>query len=76
MDQASKCPDNYRAYEPNWMERLAIKVVKSRGHVPLHYAFILDGNRRFARRDNKKAIEGHKRGSDTVEKVGLWGNGT
>lgn len=42
-------------------------------NMPKHIAIIMDGNRRYSKlMGNKQAIEGHKRGVDTLEKVLDW----
>jgi tritrans,polycis-undecaprenyl-diphosphate synthase [geranylgeranyl-diphosphate specific] len=40
--------------------------------VPKHVAIIMDGNRRYATEDGKKAIEGHLAGKDKLEDVLEW----
>lgn len=41
--------------------------------MPKHVAIIMDGNRRYSKlQGNKAAIEGHKRGVDTLENVLEW----
>ena len=41
--------------------------------MPKHVAIIMDGNRRYSKlQGNKSAIEGHKRGVDTLENVLEW----
>ena len=37
--------------------------------IPKHIAIIMDGNRRWARSKGLEDIEGHKKGSDTLEKI-------
>jgi undecaprenyl diphosphate synthase len=37
--------------------------------IPQHVAIIMDGNGRWATRQNLPRIEGHKRGTETVEKI-------
>jgi len=42
-------------------------------NMPKHIAIIMDGNRRYSKlMGNMQAIEGHKRGVDTLEKVLDW----
>lgn len=38
----------------------------ARNRIPRHIAVIMDGNGRWAKKQNKDRIEGHKRGADTV----------
>ena len=45
----------------NWIQRLAVKIVKS-GQIPRHVAFIMDGNRRYANKKNVEKVEGHTKG--------------
>lgn len=42
---------------------------KSSKHLPNHVAFIMDGNRRWAKTKNLQIIEGHKKGSEVVKKI-------
>lgn len=44
--------------ELNCLEKTVIKVMKQ-GHVPQHIAFIMDGNRRYAKNINKQTLSGH-----------------
>ena len=45
----------------NWIQRLVVRVVKT-GKIPKHVAFIMDGNRRYANKNNVEKIEGHAKG--------------
>uniref|UniRef100_A0A1B0BND3 Uncharacterized protein n=1 Tax=Glossina palpalis gambiensis TaxID=67801 RepID=A0A1B0BND3_9MUSC len=36
-------------YKYTWCEKLAMNVIRSGGHLPDHVAFIMDGNRRYAK---------------------------
>lgn len=55
-----------------WWGSLAVQVLKQ-GKLPKHIAIILDGNRRFARRNNlSSVIEGHSRGFQQLTKVLDW----
>ena len=40
--------------------------------MPNHVAFIMDGNRRFARRKNEKVIKGHESGFHKLAQVLSW----
>ncbi len=42
--------------------------------LPKHIAFILDGNRRWAKAQGKPASFGHKKGADTLEKIVRYAN--
>ena len=37
--------------------------------LPKHVAFIMDGNRRWAKKKNLQIIEGHKKGSEVVKNL-------
>ena len=37
--------------------------------LPNHVAFIMDGNRRWARKKKLKIIDGHKKGSEIVKNI-------
>ncbi|XP_016984112.1 dehydrodolichyl diphosphate synthase complex subunit DHDDS [Drosophila rhopaloa] len=49
-------------YKYTWTERLAMRTLRACGHIPHHVAFVMDGNRRFARSQQIDKIEGHSRG--------------
>ncbi len=42
---------------------------KSSKHLPNHVAFIMDGNRRWAKNKKLQIIEGHKKGSEVVKSI-------
>lgn len=44
--------------ELSCLEKSAIKVLRQ-GKVPRHIAFIMDGNRRFAKKEKKESLSGH-----------------
>lgn len=44
-----------------WIQYLALQVLKA-GKIPKHVAFIMDGNRRFAKKNDIKKIQGHEEG--------------
>ncbi|GAB0097422.1 Alkyl transferase [Sergentomyia squamirostris] len=54
-----------------WWQRLAMRVVKV-GKIPSHIAFIMDGNRRFARKIHVEKTEGHSRGFERLADVLQW----
>ena len=39
------------------------------GPVPEHIAFVMDGNRRFARRNHIETVEGHNLGFEALARV-------
>lgn len=43
----------------------------SQGPVPQHIAFVMDGNRRFARTHGIETVEGHNLGFEALARVGL-----
>jgi ditrans,polycis-polyprenyl diphosphate synthase len=49
----------------NWIQSACIRVLRC-GPIPRHVAFIMDGNRRFARRQDLKIKQGHSSGFDTL----------
>ncbi|KAI8873777.1 dehydrodolichyl diphosphate synthetase [Ramicandelaber brevisporus] len=56
----------------NGFRSLALNTLRA-GPVPRHIAFIMDGNRRFARNSlNANVIEGHKSGASKLEQVLSW----
>ena len=57
----------------SWWQRLACGIVKA-GPVPRHVAFIMDGNRRFARLRGWEVGEGHRLGYVKLEEALRWCN--
>lgn len=55
----------------NWAHLLFVKVLKC-GVIPQHIAFIMDGNRRFARKNNVRKCEGHVKGFDKLSETLQW----
>jgi ditrans,polycis-polyprenyl diphosphate synthase len=51
-----------------WLQKFFAKILQS-GPLPKHVAIIMDGNRRFARENNKKTIEGHVSGFEKLVEV-------
>jgi ditrans,polycis-polyprenyl diphosphate synthase len=52
--------------------KLAIPLLKSTGPIPNHVAFIMDGNRRFARSNSLPTISGHVSGFTTLQHTLEW----
>ncbi|KAG5327916.1 DHDDS synthase, partial [Acromyrmex charruanus] len=49
----------------NWFQFLVLKVIKI-SKVPKHVAFIMDGNRRYAKKQNLTIAEGYSKGYDKM----------
>lgn len=58
-------------YNFNMFERLAAKVIRY-GPIPSHIAVIMDGNRRFAKKNNKSIKEGHESGFHALMRFIEW----
>lgn len=54
-----------------FIERVACRIVRS-GPTPQHVAFIMDGNRRFARERGWDVAQGHRQGYDKLEEALRW----
>lgn len=50
---------------------MAIKILRQ-GKVPKHVAFIMDGNRRFAKSEKRNDLSGHVEGTKTLKKCLLY----
>ncbi|XP_075227828.1 dehydrodolichyl diphosphate synthase subunit [Lycorma delicatula] len=55
----------------NWFQRCCIKLLKC-GPIPKHVAFIMDGNRRYAKKNNVKKIDGHTKGFHKLSETLQW----
>ena len=53
----------------SFIHRFCNNVIRS-GSIPRHVAFIMDGNRRFARKKNYAHAQGHLLGFDKLSQVG------
>ncbi len=42
------------------------------GHIPRHVAFIMDGNRRYARKHQREALFGHALGFESMKRALEW----
>lgn len=51
-----------------WLTSLLIFIV-SLGPIPQHVAFVMDGNRRYARGKGQKARDGHSEGFESLKRV-------
>lgn len=54
----------------NFLERLVSKILNV-GKIPKHLAIIMDGNRRFARKNNVDTKSGHLAGCDKLIEVNI-----
>ncbi|CBY19334.1 unnamed protein product [Oikopleura dioica] len=57
--------------KPSWIGRVLTWILRA-GEIPHHVAFIMDGNRRFARRTGDAPIHGHKQGFSKLAEVLSW----
>ncbi|KAF2360853.1 Decaprenyl diphosphate synthase-like, partial [Trinorchestia longiramus] len=55
----------------SWPEWLVLQVLRV-GPMPSHIAFIMDGNRRYARHHQQSTIHGHTQGFKTLTNVLAW----
>ena len=55
----------------SWLGRLVGWIIRG-GELPRHVAFIMDGNRRYARQRNQKVITGHESGFSKLKEVLSW----
>lgn len=55
-------------YGMGFLPEFMIKVLQT-GPVPNHIAFVMDGNRRFAKQNQMELREGHVAGAETLGKV-------
>jgi len=59
--------DDGRTWAQKWCT-----AVLTKGPVPRHVGFILDGNRRYARGKNLQTVEGHRKGFDKLSETLRW----
>ena len=60
-----------RKTEKPWYHRWCINILKA-GPIPKHVAFIMDGNRRFAKKNSLERAQGHIMGFDKLAEVILF----
>merc|ERR1711963_910497 len=58
--------------EVPWYMKWASSILTSTNQIPKHIAFIMDGNRRFARNKNQEVIQGHHAGFEKLADVLIW----
>ena len=59
----------YSRISSTWFQKLAMRIV-STGKTPKHVAFIMDGNRRYAREHGFADVtEGHRKGEESLQLV-------
>lgn len=52
-----------------WEQRALCGVLRRAPHIPRHVAFIMDGNRRYAKQQQVHTAQGHYRGYDKLKEV-------
>ncbi len=58
-------------YSYSWLESICLRILKC-GNIPRHVAFIMDGNRRYAKRLGLEKIQGHAQGFDKLAETLQW----
>lgn len=53
------------------LREVLIQALKQ-GPIPQHVAFIMDGNRRYAKSQRIETVEGHNMGFEALAKVGFF----
>lgn len=64
-------PEKRYQAQKTWFQSFCLRVLKC-GPVPQHVAFIMDGNRRFARKKSVHTIEGHSLGFEKLAETLQW----
>ncbi|XP_034489994.1 dehydrodolichyl diphosphate synthase complex subunit DHDDS [Drosophila innubila] len=59
-------------YQYTCLQKIAFHALQLSGLIPHHIAFVMDGNRRFARSKHIDKIEGHSRGFSKLADVLRW----
>lgn len=67
----TNCTSSIQYYWNNWYKRLLVNILKA-GPIPKHLAFIMDGNRRYARKGNLATEIGHRSGGETLKNVYIF----
>lgn len=55
-----------------WAEWVALRVLQV-GPIPKHVAIIMDGNRRYAKKEHRETLDGHTQGFHKLTEVLSWG---
>lgn len=61
----------FREVHLSWLQTLVLNIIKN-GPKIRHVAFIMDGNRRYAKAKNIKIEEGHSKGFDKISDILKW----
>lgn len=67
MDGSSTIPGYSVALE--WVKNIFSRTIKSSNCVPKHIGFVMDGNRRYARKNEIEIKEGHEAGFSSLSQV-------
>lgn len=62
----------HRAQNSMFFAHIALRALRTAGPIPSHVAFIMDGNRRWARRGGLPAHEGHPHGGEKLIESLQW----
>ncbi|XP_060569619.1 dehydrodolichyl diphosphate synthase complex subunit DHDDS-like [Ruditapes philippinarum] len=60
-----------RRTQDSWVHKICTSVLKA-GPIPQHIAIIMDGNRRFAKKNSMAKAEGHLKGFDKLAETLEW----
>ncbi|CAH0397344.1 unnamed protein product [Chilo suppressalis] len=55
----------------SFFQLFCIKIIKT-GRIPQHIAFIMDGNRRYAKKHHENTAAGHSKGFDKLSETLKW----
>jgi len=61
----------FRDSSLSWAQLFCVRLLKC-GVIPQHVAFIMDGNRRYAKQANVKKLDGHSKGFDKLAETLQW----
>ncbi|XP_071494705.1 dehydrodolichyl diphosphate synthase complex subunit DHDDS-like [Diadema antillarum] len=64
-------PEKRYQAQKTWLQSCCLRILKC-GPVPQHVAFIMDGNRRFAKKQSVQTIEGHSLGFEKLAETLQW----